>query len=569
MDQFYEISLILLFAFVVSTLMRYLKQPLVIGYILTGLIVGPYFFDILHSVEVVELFSKLGITALLFIVGLGLSPKVLKELGIVSTVTGVGQVVFTSVFGYFIGLTLGFNTVESLYIAVALTFSSTIIILKLLSDKGDVHKMYGRIAIGFLLVQDLIATIILVGISGLQSLENATGWMIASDLLLLLLKGFILLIILFFISTKVLSRLSNFIARSQEFLFISSLAWGMAIASLYYKAGLSIEIGALVAGVTLSMTPYAYEISSRLKPLRDFFITLFFILLGYQMVFDNWQMLIIPTIIFSVFILIGNPIIVLILMNMLGYTRKTSFLAGLTVAQISEFSLILIKLGFDIGHLSREIMSMVTLVGIVTIAGSTYMILYSDQLFKFVGKALSFLEFRKTVKYKAHRDNDYKAIIFGYRRAGPEFAHAFRENKTKFLVVDFNPDTIQQLTKLNIPGEYGDASDVEFLNELPLKEAKVIVSTVPDFEINLLLTQTVRRLNEDAVIIIIADTMEHAIELYAAGVTNVILSHYIGARQAADMIMKFGLDAKKYEKIKEEQIKYLTSLKEFSLRRFY
>src|SRR3989344_3644180 len=172
MDQFYEISLILLFAFVVSTLMRYLKQPLVIGYILTGLIVGPYFFDILHSVEVVELFSKLGITALLFIVGLGLSPKVLKELGIVSTVTGVGQAVFTSVFGYFIGLTLGFNTVESLYIAVALTFSSTIIILKLLSDKGDVHKMYGRIAIGFLLVQDLIATIILVGISGLQSLEN-------------------------------------------------------------------------------------------------------------------------------------------------------------------------------------------------------------------------------------------------------------------------------------------------------------------------------------------------------------------------------------------------------------
>ena len=376
MDQFYEISLILLFAFVVSTLMRYLKQPLVIGYILTGLIVGPYFFDILHSVEVVELFSKLGITALLFIVGLGLSPKVLKELGIVSAVTGVGQVVFTSVFGYFIGLTLGFNTIESLYIAVALTFSSTIIILKLLSDKGDVHKMYGRIAIGFLLVQDLIATVILVGISGLQSLENATGWMIASDLLLLLLKGFILLIILFFISTKVLSRLSNFIARSQEFLFISSLAWGMAIASLYYKAGLSIEIGALVAGVTLSMTPYAYEISSRLKPLRDFFITLFFILLGYQMVFDNWQMLIIPTIIFSVFILIGNPIIVLILMNMLGYTRKTSFLAGLTVAQISEFSLILIKLGFDIGHLSREIMSMVTLVGIVTIAGSTYMILY-------------------------------------------------------------------------------------------------------------------------------------------------------------------------------------------------
>jgi len=226
-------------------------------------------------------------------------------------------------------LALDFSKVESLYIAVALTFSSTIIILKLLSDKGDVHKMYGRIAIGFLLVQDLIAAIILVGISGLQGLKNAAGWMIASDLFLVLLKGFILLIILFFIATKVLSRFTNFIAQSQKFLFISSLAWGMAIASLYYKTGLSIEIGALVARVTLSMTPYVYEISYRLKPLRDFFITLFFILLGYQMVFDNWQTLIIPTIIFSAFILVGNPIIALILMNMLATPGKQPFLQDL------------------------------------------------------------------------------------------------------------------------------------------------------------------------------------------------------------------------------------------------
>jgi Kef-type K+ transport system membrane component KefB len=564
MEQFSEISLILLIAFVISTLMRYLKQPLVIGYILTGFLVGPYFLNILRSVEIVELFSKLGITALLFIVGLGLSPKVLKELGVVSAVTGVGQVIFTSLFGYLIGQALGFNTIESIYIAIALTFSSTIIILKLLSDKGDVHKMYGRIAIGFLLVQDLIATIILVVISGLQSVETASGWTIASDLLILLLKGAFLLIILFFISTKILSKFSDFIARSQEFLFISSLAWGMAIASLYHETGLSIEIGALVAGVTLSMTPYAFEISSRLKPLRDFFITLFFILLGYQMVFDNWQSLVLPTVVFSIFILIGNPIIVLILMNLLGYTRKTGFLAGLTVAQISEFSLILIKLGFDVGHLSREIMSMVTLVGIITIAGSTYMILYSEQLFKLVGKLLALFELRKTIKSGNYKEKDYKAIIFGYRRAGPEFAHTFRESNTKFLVVDFNPDTIHQLTKLRISAEYGDASDVEFLNELPLKGAKIIVSTVPDFESNLLLTQHIRRVNEEAIIIILTDTMEHAFDLYEAGVTNVVLSHYIGAHQAADMIMDLGLDSKKYERVKEKHISYLNSLKKLS-----
>lgn len=567
MDQFLEISLILLVAIVVSTLMRYLRQPLVIGYILTGLIVGPYLLDILKSVEVVELFSKLGITALLFIVGLGLSPKVLKELGVVATVTGIGQVLFTSLGGYFIGLALGFSTIEAIYIAVALTFSSTIIILKLLTDKGDVHKMYGRIAIGFLLVQDLIATISLVAITGLQGMEDATGWMIAADLGMLLLKGFVLLAVLFFLSTKVLSRFSNFIAQSQEFLFIASLAWGMSIAALYYKAGLSIEIGALVAGVTLSMTPYAFEISSRLKPLRDFFITLFFILLGYQMVFDNWQALIVPTALFSVFILIGNPLIVIILMNLLGYTRKTGFMAGLTVAQISEFSLILIKVGFDAGHLSREIMSMVTLIGILTISGSTYMILYSDKIFKHVGKALSIFELRKKVKAKPQRERDYKAIIFGYRRAGPEFAHTFRENKLKFMVIDFDPHTIQQLTKLKVPAEYGDASDVEFLNELPIKELKIVVSTIPDFDTNMLLTKHVRRENEEAIIIIIADTMEHAIDLYATGVTNVVLSHYIGAHQAANMILDYGIDTQKYEKVKEKHIKYLTSIKDLSFQK--
>jgi len=170
---------------------------------------------------------------------------------------------------------------------------------------------------------------------------------------------------------------------------------------------------------------------------------------------------------------------------------------------------------------------MVTLVGIVTIAGSTYMIIYSDKLFKFVGKSLSFLEFRKTLKSKTHGDKNYKAIIFGYRRAGPEFAHAFKESNTKFLAIDFNPDTI------------------------------------PDFEPNLLLSQTVRRINKEAVIIIITDTMEHAIELYAAGVTNVVLSHYIGARYAANMIMELGLDVKKYEQINEDHIKYLTGLKGF------
>ena len=564
MDQFYEISIILLIAFVVATIVRSLKQPLVIGYILTGLIVGPYFLNILTSTEVIELFSKLGITSLLFIVGLGLSPKVLRELGVVSTVTGVGQVLFTSLVGYLIAIGLGFTPVESIYIAIALTFSSTIIILKLLSDKGDVGKLYGKIAIGFLLVQDLIATVILVAVLGLSSVEGASGWVIVTDLGLLFLKGALMLAFLFFLSAKLLSKLTDFVAKSQEFLFIFSIAWGMAIASFYYKLGLSIEIGALVAGITLSMTPYAHEISSRMKPLRDFFITLFFILLGTQMVFTDWQSLVVPTVLFSTFILIGNPLIVLILMNLLGYTRKTAFMAGLTVAQISEFSLILVTLGVGVGHLPQSVQSMVTMVGIVTIAGSTYMILYSDAIYDRIQKYFALFEFRKRVKGKKQDDESYDAIIFGYQRAGPEFAKAFKKTNTKFLVVDVNPDTIHKLTEMGIPCEYGDASDPDFLQELPFSEVKAVVSSIPDFEANLLLTEAARKANPKGLILVITDTMEHALSLYDVGVSNVVLSHYIGAQKAASTIADYGYNDSKYKKMRKEHIKYLKNLHDLS-----
>jgi Kef-type K+ transport system membrane component KefB len=562
MDIFTEISLILAVSLVVSAIMRLLKQPLIIGYIFTGLLVGPYFLGILRSTEVIELFSQLGITALLFVIGLGLSPKVIKELGLVSLVTGMGQVIFTSLFGYLIGLLLGFTPIQSIYIAIALTFSSTIIILKLLSDKGDVHKLYGRIAIGFLLVQDLVATIILVAIS---SFANASGSSVVGDVLMLLVKGLLILIALFLISTFLLPKLTNFIAKSPEFLFIFSLSWGMGIGALYHKLGLSVEIGALVAGVTLSMTPYSHEIASRLKPLRDFFIILFFILLGYHMMFDNWQALLLPVVIFSVFILIGNPLIVVVLMNLLGYNKRIGLLAGLTVAQISEFSLILITLGYSVGHLSREILSMVTLVGIITISGSTYMILYSGKLYKKISKYLTYLEFRKSGKGKQMKEVDYDALLFGYRRVGMEFAHAFNKNNSKYLVVDFNPETIAKLSKNGIDCEYGDAEDVDFLLELPVSTAHIIVSTIPDYETNLLIVQTVRHLNKKAIVIIISDTLDQADFLYSAGADHVIMPHYIGAKFASEMIVQNKYDRSKYAQDRRSHIEYLTGLRALSL----
>jgi Kef-type K+ transport system membrane component KefB len=437
MSIFIEISLILVVSTLVTILVKRLQQPLIVGYILAGIVVGPYALNILHSAHELELFSKVGIVLLLFIVGLHLNPKIIKEVGSISLVTGVGQVLFTSLIGFILAVLVGIDRLAALYVAIALTFSSTIIILKLLADKKDLHKLYAKIAVGFLLVQDIIATFVLIGIT---VFTKDTTTSLAMTLGIVFLKGLGLFAVLQLFSYFVMQKLTKYLASSQEMLFLFSLAWGTGVASLFLVLGFSIEIGALVAGVALSTTPYADEMASRLRPLRDFFIIIFFILLGSQMILTNITAILLPAILLSLFVLVGNPIIVILIMNAAGYNRRTGFMAGLTVAQISEFSLILASLGMQVGHLSQEILSLVTLVGLITIAGSTYLILYADAIYPKIASWLRLLELVKRRRNeKGAVGEDYTSVIFGFDRVGHRFVEALKEIEQRFLVVDYNP----------------------------------------------------------------------------------------------------------------------------------
>ncbi len=555
METFIELSMIIGITLVIAGIMRLLKQPLIIGYILAGIIVSPYFLNIVKSTETISVFSQIGVTFLLFIVGISLSPKVIKEVGKVSLVTGIGQIVFTSIIGFFISRLLGFSTIVSIYIAIALTFSSTIIIMKLLSDKKDTERLYGKISIGFLLVQDIFAIILLMVISSFSGGLKLNGFSFQFLFLGLILIGSFVLI-----SIYVLPHLSKFFAKSQEFLFLFSIGWGLGLASLFYHLGFSMEIGALVAGVALSMSPFHYEISSKLRPLRDFFVILFFILLGSQMVFGNINSLIAPAIIFSLFILIGNPLIVMTLMGLLGYKKKTGFQAGFTVAQISEFSLILIALGVSVGHLTGEILSLVTIVGLITISGSTYLILYSDKMYPYFSKYLSIFERKKLIEKEKQSEN-CDVILFGYNRIGYDLLQSFKKLKKKFLVVDYNPDTILELSKKKIKCRYGDVDDEEFLSELNLARTKMVVSTIPEFETNLLLINQIRKINKDAIIMVISHNIEETNELYDAGATYVIMPHFLGGSHASRMIDEYKLDLNKFLEEKQKHIKYLKNKK--------
>jgi len=552
-SPFIQFGIIILVVLGVSVIMRLLKQPLIIGYILSGILVGPFVFNLVQESETLNIFSEMGIAFLLFIVGLHLSPKVIKEVGSVAFITGLGQIIFTATIGYFIGILLGFPVLTSIYIAIALTFSSTIIILKIISDKGALDKLYGKISVGFLLVQDFVAILVLIVIS---SIGHGGSSGVGELFLMTLLKGMGIMAILGPISYFLLPKLEKFLSKSQEFLFLFSIVWGFGLSILFLYAGFSIEVGALIAGILLSFAPYSYEMSSKLKPLRDFFLISFFIILGSQMIFTNINSLILPIIIFSLLVIIGNPFIVIFLMGRMKYSKKTSFMAGLTVAQIGEFSLIFVALGVKVGHVSQEILSFITLISLFTIFGCTYLIMYSEYLYKKSRIFLNIFE-RKNIREKEIPKKDYDYILLGYNRIGFSIIRAFSKITKKFLVVDYNPKVINDLKKFGINAIYGDVDDSEFLEEIGIHKASVIVSTIPEKETNQLILDVLRRNKSKPITILTGRQIEDAIELYEAGANYVILPHFLGGEYTAKLIKNAKDNKEEYKKEKRKEMEIL------------
>ena len=553
MDIFIEISLIIALTILISGVLNFLKQPLIIGYIVAGIIAGPSVFNFITSSETLGIFSHIGIAFLLFTIGLSLDTKSIQKVGKVSLITGLGQVIFTSFIGFFIALALGFETISAVYISVALTFSSTIIIMKLLSDKGDAQCLYGRISIGFLLVQDLIVILVLMGVSSL--IDGFSIHKLAFDIFV---KGAGLIVSIFLFGKYILTRIIKIIAQSQEFLLLFSIGWCLALSSLSYFLGFSIEIGALFAGLTLAMSQYRHEIAVKMTPIRDFFIVLFFVLLGSKMVFADITQYIVPIILFSLFIFIGNPLIVIFLMGRLGYSSRNGFLAGLTVAQISEFSLILVALGVTMGHLESQILSIVTVIGIITITGSTYLILYAEKIYPYFEKFLRVFEKKDGNFYPNHvNKKKYDTIFFGYNRIGYKILEAFKEVKKTPLVIDYDPAVIEKLSKKGLNCKYGDMNNLELLSEICISDIKMAVSIIPHLSTNLALIKNLKRKNPKIIVIVISPHIDEALELYEAGANYVVLPYFLGGIHLAEIIKKSKGKCRFFQKEKEMHITQL------------
>lgn len=484
-SAFGEVAALLVLSAVVGFAGLLLRQPLIVSFIAVGLVAGPSALDLVRSTEQIHLLSELGIAVLLFLVGIKLDVKLIRSLGTVSLLTGLGQVAFTSIFGYLIGLALGLGHVESLYVAVALTFSSTIIIVKLLSDKREIDALHGQIALGFLIVQDLVVVLAMIVLSAIgigTASEEAAG---SADgaVLRVFGTGIAMVVVVILFVRYAADRLTERLASAPELLVIFAIALAAMFAAVGDLVGLGKEVGGLLAGVSLASTPYRETIAARLAPLRDFLLLFFFIALGSTLDLSLLGAHIPAAIVFSLFVLIGNPLIVLLIMGALGYRKRTGFLAGLTVAQISEFSLIFVAMGVSLGHLEESALGLVTMVGLVTIAVSTYMITYSHHLYRLCEPLLDIFERRGTPREpgatSAARAPDFQVVIFGLGRFGTAIGARLQKRGIRVLGVDFNPDAVRRWRERGLETRFGDATDPEFMMELPLADARWIVSTVP------------------------------------------------------------------------------------------
>jgi Kef-type K+ transport system membrane component KefB len=544
---FLQLAAVLAVAAGVSIVMRILKQPLIIGYILSGIICGPAVLDLIHDHESFESFSQIGIALLLFIVGLGLNVGVIRSTGKPVLMVFVLNLIFVGAAGYGFSHLFGFTPMESALAGLALVFSSTIVVIKSLLDKREQHRLYGQIAIGVLLVEDIAATITLVV---LAAAKNGGG---SDELFALAGKGIMLAGMMTFVGWFVMSKLTKFFASNQEFLFTFALAWAFSIAAVFELAGFSLEVGALFAGVALASLPYAQEIGTRLKPLRDFFLLLLFISLGSTITLSSISNAIIPALVFSLIALMIKPLCISAGLGLLRYTKQTGFKVSAHLSQTSEFSIIMLTLAAAEGLIRNELVSIMTITTFITIAVSTYFMHYDDELYRVFSKFLSLFE-RKNAIVDAHKSPQYKLALFGYHKGGHEFVNTFRDMHKKYVVVDYDPEVIETLERQHITHVYGDATDYELLDELGIGKSELVVSILPGHTTNRELLKYYLQHNPDGIFICHATDYDGAADLYEHGASYVMLPHFIGSEKMSAFIRKNGSDKNAFEAYRKNHI---------------
>ncbi len=533
---FLELGFILIIAAIGAFLLRLIKQPQILSYVLVGILIGPvlnlFTGKTLVNPTTVESTSLIGIAFLLFIVGLEMDLNSLKSVRLVSTLGGALQILITFMFGYLIALVLGFLSLEAAYIGLILAFSSTMVVLKLLSDKRELNTLHGRISIGILLTQDIVA---IFALSILTSIEGFNFLVLG----IAMLKFLALFSVAYLLSKYVFPRVFKFAAKNQELLLVISLAVCFLFSLVFHYLGFSIAIGAFLAGVTLGNLQYRLEIIGKIKSLKDFFSLLFFVSLGMGLslgvIKDMW----VPIVVLIFAVMFVKPLIIMSLCSIFKYTKKPSFLTANALAQVGEFSLILATQGLLLGHISNELFSLTVIITLVTITLTSYYIEFNDFFFRFLEKPLKIFDRFTTegLEYLPSKKVP-RIVLCGHNRIGYSILRTLHKVKEEVLVIDYNPEIIDKMVEQGHHCIYGEVTDEEIIERMNLPKIKLLISTVPDINDNILLIRKIREVNKRATVLVTANSVDDAMKLYNKGASYVVLPHFLGGEHVSHMITK-------------------------------
>jgi Kef-type K+ transport system membrane component KefB len=556
---FNEIGGILILAAAGAVLVRLLKLPPLIGYIAAGIALGPLGFHFVQSGELLEGLTQIGIAFLLFLVGLELDFEKAKHQFKAATSLTIVQAIGNFGMGLFLAYITHQSLLSGVYIGAALAFASTVIIVKFLSEARDMNSLHGRLAIGILLVEDVLAIIVLVLISGLS---GGSALALGQQIFLLLVKTAAMLTLVYSLSSFLFPPLFRRLARSPEILFIASIAWCFLFSLTMARFDFPIEIGAFLAGVSLAALPYSLEITTRLRSLRDFFLILFFVGLGAQLVIPTatYAWLTAGIVVLAVFV---KPIISFFVLISNAYRSRTAFLTATTQTQLSEFSLILAALGLRLHHIGGALVSAITAAMIVSVLCSMIILGLRNKLFRVLRKPLSHFE-RHDHNHHEHLATAVEEslhdhiVIFGYHRMGYHILKKLHQMHHRTLVVDFNPDIIRKLRAVGVDCIYGDIEDEDIFEAIHLDRAAMVVSTIPHHEETLFMIEQVKEHNSKVRLIVTAHEIDDALMYYEKGADYVILPHLLGGEHVADLITQYQSHSLgRYMKHRAEEIKLL------------
>jgi Kef-type K+ transport system membrane component KefB len=556
-----DLAICIVAAWMIGLGAQIFKQPLILAYLAAGFIVGPFGSKIVQSQESIEVISRLGLVLLLFMIGLEIDLKKILSAGRLIIVAANVQIFGCFLLGLAIfkllGFSLGKGGLDALYLAVGLSLSSTVIIVKVLHEKSELDTFSGRLTLGILVLQDLFAILFLA----IQpNLQEASVAVIATSLGRVL----VLVVVAFAVSRYALPPVFKYVARSPEMVFVGSMAWCFLIAGLAVGMHLSAEMGALVAGVAISTFPYSIDVASKVTTVRDFFVTLFFVALGMAIPTPTWENLA-WALGASVLVVVTRVITVFPVLHKTGQGLRASLIPAINLAQVSELSMVILTLGKGFQHVSPMAESIVAYTFVIMGVASTYAINLNDPIFRRIAPYLSKMGFRdlneETAFFRKPK-NKPRIFLLGFAATASSLVEEITRNAASLvpdiLVIDFNPAVNRELKRRGIAVVYGDITQKDTLVHMGVADAEIIVCSIPNSLLkgmnNLRLLQLLRELNPTGCIIVHAEYLEDVPKLYAAGASYVSIPRLIEAKDLSSVIQaaRHNLLDEKRNKLEEE-----------------